>query len=544
MRPRSPTFRPRRLRRWVRSRPRHLLLRPGLSRRRLHRSRRLSPSPRSLLSLRRRRATRRHSLPRRLLTSTAIAAAAKCCSSTRSGTRPSPSPSRSTRSRWSSGASAATSRCSSRRTTRCSPRRTRSSSMPDRGGRYNLDQPGARLRLARLEQPRARARLPLLVALEPRRCAGPFFGPSLLLGSTTNAYGRHDHRRAGLLGRCARRGRAGRAPRRLHHGRRRRRGLRPHGRRQRAVPALPLQMGWSLLDAFRRSATTCRRAPSRSSTTRSSRRTSSCSSCSCRGRSTRGASRSVPGAPLRATPWPASRRSSRACSCTRASRTSAATCSSSGSSATTSRTRWGTSATSLLPRGRRVRGGGADAAIDPLSMVPMLGASGAISAVLAAYVFLYPRSPDHRASTRSSSCGSSSASFSSSRRGSSSALFFVVNLWDALHDRARRAASRSWRTSAASSAAPCSTALFLIGRDRASTTTTRHDRLGRSAEARAQRRLVDAVTRRGDRCAPCRSRRAPTSPPRARPRSSSRSALPSCARRPSACRAAARPRRA
>ena len=29
----------------------------------------------------------------------------------------------------------------------------------------------------------------------------------------------------------------------------------------------------------------------------------------------------------------------------------------------------------------------------PLSMVPMLGASGAISAVLAAYVFLYPRSP-------------------------------------------------------------------------------------------------------------------------------------------------------
>jgi membrane associated rhomboid family serine protease len=35
----------------------------------------------------------------------------------------------------------------------------------------------------------------------------------------------------------------------------------------------------------------------------------------------------------------------------------------------------------------------AQTAIDPLSTVPMLGASGAISAVLAAYVFLYPRSP-------------------------------------------------------------------------------------------------------------------------------------------------------
>jgi membrane associated rhomboid family serine protease len=35
----------------------------------------------------------------------------------------------------------------------------------------------------------------------------------------------------------------------------------------------------------------------------------------------------------------------------------------------------------------------AQTAIDPMSTVPMLGASGAISAVLAAYVFLYPRSP-------------------------------------------------------------------------------------------------------------------------------------------------------
>jgi membrane associated rhomboid family serine protease len=35
----------------------------------------------------------------------------------------------------------------------------------------------------------------------------------------------------------------------------------------------------------------------------------------------------------------------------------------------------------------------AQTAIDPTSTIPMLGASGAISAVLAAYVFLYPRSP-------------------------------------------------------------------------------------------------------------------------------------------------------
>ncbi len=35
----------------------------------------------------------------------------------------------------------------------------------------------------------------------------------------------------------------------------------------------------------------------------------------------------------------------------------------------------------------------AQTAIDPMSTIPMLGASGAISAVLGAYLFLYPRSP-------------------------------------------------------------------------------------------------------------------------------------------------------
>src|SRR5581483_9293971 len=35
----------------------------------------------------------------------------------------------------------------------------------------------------------------------------------------------------------------------------------------------------------------------------------------------------------------------------------------------------------------------AQVALSPSSMVPMIGASGAISGVLAAYAFLYPRSP-------------------------------------------------------------------------------------------------------------------------------------------------------
>jgi membrane associated rhomboid family serine protease len=35
----------------------------------------------------------------------------------------------------------------------------------------------------------------------------------------------------------------------------------------------------------------------------------------------------------------------------------------------------------------------AQTAVDPMTTIPMLGASGAIAAVLAAYVFLYPRSP-------------------------------------------------------------------------------------------------------------------------------------------------------
>ena len=84
------------------------------------------------------------------------------------------------------------------------------------------------------------------------------------------------------------------------------------------------------------------------------------------------------------------RRSPR-CSCTAAGSTSSATCGSCGSSGTTSRTRWDVSATSSSTcsagwRRRRRR-----CCVNPASGVPMVGASGAISGVMGAYLVLYPR---------------------------------------------------------------------------------------------------------------------------------------------------------
>src|SRR5262245_4886670 len=79
---------------------------------------------------------------------------------------------------------------------------------------------------------------------------------------------------------------------------------------------------------------------------------------------------------------------SRTCSCTARGCTCSATCGSSGSSATTSRPRWAAPATwspiccaaALL----QVFAG-------PRSVIPMVGASGAISGVMGAYLVLYPR---------------------------------------------------------------------------------------------------------------------------------------------------------
>ncbi len=83
------------------------------------------------------------------------------------------------------------------------------------------------------------------------------------------------------------------------------------------------------------------------------------------------------------------------CSCTAAGCTCWATCGSSGCSATTSRTSMGHGRflAFYLCAGSRRRPHRSLA--DPASAVPMVGASGAISGVMGAYVVLYPRSRVH-----------------------------------------------------------------------------------------------------------------------------------------------------
>src|SRR6266852_5153230 len=69
----------------------------------------------------------------------------------------------------------------------------------------------------------------------------------------------------------------------------------------------------------------------------------------------------------------------------------AATCSTSGSSATTSRTSWATGASSCsICCAGSWRSSGMPSRL-PDSTVPMIGASGAISGVLGAYLLLFPR---------------------------------------------------------------------------------------------------------------------------------------------------------
>ena len=84
-------------------------------------------------------------------------------------------------------------------------------------------------------------------------------------------------------------------------------------------------------------------------------------------------------------------RSSPTCSCTATSCTSPPTCCSCGCSATTSRTPWGTSSSwssiccAASPAASRMPG------MLPASKLPLIGASGAVAGVIAAYLILHPR---------------------------------------------------------------------------------------------------------------------------------------------------------
>ena len=75
----------------------------------------------------------------------------------------------------------------------------------------------------------------------------------------------------------------------------------------------------------------------------------------------------------------------------RAGCTSPSTCCSCGSSATTSRTRWAGSGSSSSICSEALAAALAQVAIDPDSTTPLVGASGAIAAVLGGYALLYPR---------------------------------------------------------------------------------------------------------------------------------------------------------
>ncbi len=88
---------------------------------------------------------------------------------------------------------------------------------------------------------------------------------------------------------------------------------------------------------------------------------------------------------------PPGRPSSRPCSCTAASGTWRATCSSCGSSGTTSKTPWATRASSSFMSLCGIVAAFSQVLPNPGSVIPIVGASGAISGVLGAYMLLYPR---------------------------------------------------------------------------------------------------------------------------------------------------------
>ena len=105
---------------------------------------------------------------------------------------------------------------------------------------------------------------------------------------------------------------------------------------------------------------------------------------------------SIPGGaelalPTTVLPSPRARPSSPTCSSTPTCSTSSATCCSCGCSATTSRMRWGTSRFLVFYLACGVFAGLFHAWMVPDSDMPLIGASGAVAGVIAAYLMLHPR---------------------------------------------------------------------------------------------------------------------------------------------------------
>ena len=128
----------------------------------------------------------------------------------------------------------------------------------------------------------------------------------------------------------------------------------------------------------------------------------------------------------------------------------------------------------------------AQIAAAPMSMVPMLGASGAISAVLAAYVFLYPRSPI-TVLNPVPLLWLFWGLFLIFPAWLVIGLFFVVNLWDALTISTQGGVAFMAHVGGFIGGAVLHR-LFLIGRER-SVEYDRHDQWVRPR--RPQRRLDD-----------------------------------------------------
>jgi membrane associated rhomboid family serine protease len=118
----------------------------------------------------------------------------------------------------------------------------------------------------------------------------------------------------------------------------------------------------------------------------------------------------------------------------------------------------------------------AQVAMNPASTVPMLGASGAISAVLAAYVFLYPRSPV-TVINPIPILWLFWGLFLTFPAWLVIAEFFVVNLWSAIHTNAQGGVAFAAHVGGFVGGAVLFR-VFMIGRDRVDD-YARHDQWAR-----------------------------------------------------------------